>query len=216
MRLRFGECVFDGPARQVAREGRVIPLTPKAFRLLEALLERRPRVVPREELHDLLWPGTFVSHTSLPRLVTELRKALGDQTRTPRFLRTAHGFGYAFAGEAAELGAEEPPKPPAECGLLWKGRTLTLGEGENVLGRSSECAIRVDQAKVSRLHARILVAGSQAVIEDLASKNGTFVSGRRVTGPVRLALGDEICLGSTVLVFCALASSDTTATDHTD
>jgi DNA-binding winged helix-turn-helix (wHTH) protein len=214
MRLRFGDSVFDGPARELRRGSRRVALTPKAFQLLELLLERRPGAVARSEIHDRLWPGTFVSHTSLPRLVTELRKALGDDRRRPRFIRTVQRFGYAFAAEAWPLDAAPPPRTAR--GLLWAGRRMPLREGENLLGRSPACTVRITSPRVSRLHARILVAGRQAVMEDLASKNGTFVNGRRVGGPVRLALGDAIGLGAALLVYCAFETEESTGTDRTD
>jgi DNA-binding winged helix-turn-helix (wHTH) protein len=212
MRLRFGDCVFDQDARALARGGRPVDLSPRAFQLLSVLLERRPRVVSRQDLHDLLWPRTFVSETSLPRLVTELRKALGDSPAASRLIRTVHGFGYAFAGEAVLASA--PPRPRASCAVATAAETLPLFEGENLVGRGAECRVRVDASQVSRLHARILVAGGEGIIEDLASKNGTYVNGVRVTGPRRLAGGDQIGLGSAILTFVAEANSGSTATGH--
>ena len=87
MRVRFGECVFDAEARELTRGGSAVQLSPKAFLLLSFLLEHRPRAVSRTELHDLIWPRVFVSYTSLPRLVTEVRRALADRSRPPRFVR---------------------------------------------------------------------------------------------------------------------------------
>ena len=212
MWLRFGDCVFDGEARILTRAGQPARLTPRAFRLLQILLERRPRVVSRQDLHDLLWPKTFVSETSLPRLVTELRKALGDSRGSDSLIRTVHGFGYAFGGQASE--AEAGALPRSSCAVTVGGRSLPLFEGENVVGRGAECRVRVDASEVSRLHARILVAGSEGIIEDLASKNGTYVNGLRVSGPRRLASGDEISLGSATLTFVSEADSGSTATGH--
>jgi DNA-binding winged helix-turn-helix (wHTH) protein len=214
MRLRFGDCVFDGEARTLSRGGAAVALSPRAFELLQALLEQRPRVVSRQALHDRIWPRTFVSETSLPRLVTELRKALGDTREAAGVVRTVHGFGYAFAGQAVPdpPAPDDPPAGRAACEVALAGETLPLFEGENLVGRGAECRVRVDASEVSRLHARILVAGSEGIIEDLASKNGTFVNGQRVTGPRRLASGDQIGLGSAVLVFVAHAESGSTAT----
>jgi len=110
MRLRFGAWVFDSGARQLERQGRPVGLSPKAFQLLSILLESRTRALSKEELRDRLWPGTFVSHTSLARVVSEVRAALEESSRAPRFVRTLHGFGYAFSAEAEELGT--PQQPP--------------------------------------------------------------------------------------------------------
>lgn len=210
MRLQFRDFAFDSEARTLMRGGRAIELSPQAFQLLQALLERRARVVSRQELHDLIWPSTFVSETSLPRLVSELRKALGDTRGDASLIRTVHGFGYGFGAEASE----QPPlrSGRSACSVNYAGAPLPLADGENLVGRGAECQVRVDANGVSRLHARIRVAGDKAVLEDLDSKNGTYVNGQRVSGPRRLAAGDEIALGSAVLTFAAAAGSHSTAT----
>ena len=92
-----------------------MPLEPKAFELLCLLLVRRPRVLSKAQIRDVLWPGTSVGETSLPRLVTELRQALGDDAQQPRFIRTAHGFGYAFCGEARDDAETQPKEAPARA-----------------------------------------------------------------------------------------------------
>src|SRR5689334_4229632 len=103
MRLQFGDVVFDGDRRQVSRGGRERHLSPKAFELLKLLVERRPEAVSKADIHDRLWPGTFVSDANIPALVAEIRAALGDHAPKRRFLRTLHGFGYAFEANARPL-----------------------------------------------------------------------------------------------------------------
>lgn len=201
MRVGFADCVFDSAARELVRAHRPVALSPKAFQLLGALLAKRPQALSKAELHDLLWPGTFVAHTSLARLVTEIRRAIGDDRRSPRFIRTVHGFGYAFSGTASDLSGRSRLGGEFSCGLLWGPREIGLAEGENLIGRAADCSVRIDSARVSRHHARILVADGRATLEDLGSKNGTFVGKRRIEGPVSLADGDEICVGSAVLFF---------------
>src|ERR1700756_3520914 len=90
MRLKFGDCVLDLSARQLERAGKVVPLEPKMYQLLEVLIKRRPAVVPNSELDDLLWPKVYVARTSLTRLVSELRTVLGDTPRDSRILRTVY------------------------------------------------------------------------------------------------------------------------------
>jgi Tol biopolymer transport system component/DNA-binding winged helix-turn-helix (wHTH) protein len=104
MRVEFGEFTLDRGARQLLRRGKPLHLEPKAFDLLGLLLERRPEAVAKPEIRDRLWPDTFVSESNLTGLVAQVREALGDDPRTPRYIRTVHGFGYAFAREA-----DEPP-----------------------------------------------------------------------------------------------------------
>ena len=214
VRARFGDWLFDSEARELTRGRRAIELTPKAFELLRVLLENRPRALPKAELHDLLWPKTFVSPTSLARLVTEIRKALEDPARAPRFVRTAYGHGYSFCGEATELPdpAAAPTPPSSGCSLLRGAREIGLPEGESVLGRTPDAVVRIHSSRVSRRHARILVAGTRATLEDLASKNGTYLRGRRIDGPVVLSDGDEICVGPEVLIFCSSGGQGSTKT----
>ena len=100
MTLRFGSFVLDLDTRQLTREGRDIHLSPKAFELLGTLVMDRPKVLSKEVLQQRLWPETFVAEANLSNLVAEIREALGDRARSPVFVRTAHGFGYAFCGEA--------------------------------------------------------------------------------------------------------------------
>ena len=128
------------------RAGRRVTLSPRAFDLLEVLLERRPEVVPQSELRDRLWPETFVAYSSLARLVTEARKAIGDASRKPRLVRTVYGRGYAFSGEAVD--------EVSGCTLVWADRLIPLVEGENVIGRGDDCHVRIQSTKVSRRHAR--------------------------------------------------------------
>ena len=67
------------------------------------LLENRPRALSKAELHERLWPSTFVSDATLTSLVAEVRAALGETAGHGRFVRTVHRFGYAFKGTATEL-----------------------------------------------------------------------------------------------------------------
>ena len=100
MRVVFGECEFDSGRRVLLRHGSAVPLSPKAFQLLELLLDRRPEAVAKTELVERLWPETFVSDASLHNLVAEIRAALGDAPRAARYIRTVPRYGYAFHGDA--------------------------------------------------------------------------------------------------------------------
>ncbi|HWW95194.1 MAG TPA: FHA domain-containing protein [Vicinamibacteria bacterium] len=203
MRLLFGECLLDTETRQLRRAGQPIHLTPKAFELLQALLEQRPRVVPKAELQKRLWPDTHVLEANLPNLVAEVRTAVGDKARTPRFVRTVHGFGYAFCGEAGELGSATFPEAdrPFVYRLVWEGGLVALAEGEYLLGRHPNSVVPLDAARVSRRHARLRISDGQAILEDLGSRNGTFTKGERLASPARLVDGDEFRLGSVPFTF---------------
>ena len=96
MRLQIDNLIFDSSARQLWMDEAEIHLSHKAFDLLALIIERRPEVVSRADLHARLWPHTFVSASSLPSLVSEIRVAIDDRHRHPHLIRTVHGFGYAF------------------------------------------------------------------------------------------------------------------------
>jgi DNA-binding winged helix-turn-helix (wHTH) protein len=198
MRLAFGDCVFDSGSRQLLRGGKAASLPPKAFELLAMLLENRPRALSHAEIRDRLWPRTVVARSSLGRLMAQIRAAIGDDARRPQLVRTVQRFGFAFCGSvhpegAATAGAE------ASFRLFWGPREIALREGENLVGRTASCAVFVEAPGVSRRHARIVVRAGEAVLEDLGSKNGTFLGGHRLEGPVPLADGDEITLGAAIL-----------------
>ncbi len=83
-----------------------------------------------------------------------------------------------------------------------------LRPGETVLGRSSECHITIEDPLVSRMHAKILVGSGGVVVEDLGSRNGMKLNGRRITGTHPLADGDRIRIGTQELVFCIVAANE--------
>src|SRR5215471_18625224 len=137
MRLHFGDCVMDLGTREVFQGGSPATVSPKAFQLLEILIDRRPNAVSKQDLHGLLWPDTFVSDANLPNLVRELRSALGDDAKQPRMIRTIPRYGYAFAGEIA-ADAARPARSELVYKLIWKDREIALAEGENILGRERD------------------------------------------------------------------------------
>ncbi|HEY1249719.1 MAG TPA: FHA domain-containing protein [Thermoanaerobaculia bacterium] len=207
MRIRFGECTFDAVRREVRRGAEEIHLSPKGFELLRTLVDARPRALSKDELIERLWPGVFVSEASLAGLVTEIRRAIREDAREPRHLRTVHGFGYAFSD-----GGAAPADEDAVFRLVWGAREVALALGENVLGRDPDCAVPIDDATVSRHHARIVIAGGDAALEDLGSKNGTFLRGARVAGSQPLRDGDAIQVGPASLVFRRYAAGGSTQT----
>lgn len=213
MPLRLGEFSLDEDRRQVFRGTEPVSLEPKAYELLSLLVARRPKALTKAQIRDVLWPRTFVSESTLAGLVAAVRSALGDHARQPRFIRTLRGFGYAFCGTVAD---EHPPPSAAQqagCGLLWAGRELPLPEGEHLLGRDDDCLVRSRSVRVSRRHAKITIRGMRAVLEDLGSRNGTSVGGRRIEGPVELAGGDRIGVGPEEIVFLGPGEAGSTVTD---
>lgn len=208
MRLRFGDCVFDPATREVFRGGKPVHVSPKAFALLSILIERRPNAVSKEELHKLVWPETFVVDSNLPNLIGELRETLGDDAHQPRIIRTVQRFGYAFQAGAPEDGRV---RAAMSYRLIWGDREIALRPGENVIGREETSTLWIDHTLVSRRHARITIGERDAVLEDLGSKNGTFLGGDRIRRPAKLTDKDLITIGPASMIFRVLEHSGSTA-----
>lgn len=215
MRVRFGSFVFDSDTRELRDGEEPVHLAPKAFDLLELLLQRRPRALSKGEIRRRVWPDTHVTDRNLNVLVAELRKALGEDAQEPLFVRTVFGFGYAFAGDAA---ADEPEAGDGtglatRSRVLWERKVIPLVEGENVLGRDEEAVVQIDVPGVSRRHARIHVEGGRAILEDLGSKNGTYLKDEPVLDPTPLWDGAVFRLGRNVLVYRSGPESGSTVTE---
>lgn len=214
MRVTFGDFVLDGGTRQLRRGQEERRLGPKAFELLELLLSQRPNVVTRERIRDRLWPDTFVSESALATVVTEIRAALDEDPKEPRFLRTVHRVGYAFCGEASESG----PRPPAGLQpttyrLILQDREVLLRAGQNLLGRVADGAVWLDSPTVSRRHARIVIESGRVTLEDLGSKNGTFVGEKKISGPTALMDGDVFRVGRVTMTLRVVRADEETCTD---
>jgi DNA-binding winged helix-turn-helix (wHTH) protein len=199
MKLEFEDCIFDTSTRELIRGGKIVPIEPKMYILLEVLIRRRPAVVTNVELDEILWPNVYVERSSLTRLVSELRTVLGDSPRESRIIRTVYKTGYSFAANGVERGGAT--KRGSRLFLLWGDRTMHLDEGENILGRDAECTLVIDATTVSRRHARITVSHDAASIEDLESTNGTFVNKNPAKVPIALKDGDEVALGTAAMRF---------------
>lgn len=202
MRARFGPFTFDSDVRRLQEDGRDVHLSPKAFDLLCLLLEAAPHVVGKEPLMERIWPGTFVVETNLNVLVAEVRRALGDSASAPHYIRTVHGRGFAFAAPIVSLDAAAGGDATG-IWLVGESRRFALGDGETLVGRDPRCAVWLDEPGISRQHARLRVdtGAGTALLEDLGSKNGTFVARRRIDTPTSLHDGDRIQFGDVALTY---------------
>jgi DNA-binding winged helix-turn-helix (wHTH) protein len=214
MRTSFGEFVLDQDGREVLRGGAPVHLTPKAYALLTYLASRPGRAVSKAELLEHLWPDVFVTEAALTTVVKELRHALGDSALEPHYVRGIRGFGYAFSAEPCPVPEPVPERPPAagehEYRIVWMDREIALAPGPNLLGRTHEAAVWVEDASVSRHHAILRVDGERVTVEDCGSKNGTFVDGERVDGARRVEPGDKIWLGHACLQLVHYVADQTT------
>ncbi len=195
---RFGSFVLDSGRRLLLKDGSDVHLTPKAFDLLALLVEAAPRVVPKDEVHDRLWPNGIVSDANVAGLVKEIRRALDDHDRDAPMIRTVHRVGYAFDAPIDPVAA---PRPTMSCWLLAGDRRIPLVEGENIVGRDLTANVHLNYATVSRRHARLSVGPSGATLEDLGSKNGTTFDGQPITEPTALRDGDRFACGHIILVY---------------
>ena len=210
MRARFGAFTLDLETRRLYRDADPLHLTPKAWQLLVELVSAAPRAMSKADLFTALWGDTFVEEANLTVLVAEIRSALDDRARSPRFIRTVHGFGYAF-----DAAIEREPAR-ADSGATWwlitdHGRHF-LTVGDHVVGREPSADVWIDSSAVSRRHARLRVDGRRVAIEDLGSKNGTWVNGAPVSGVVDVLDGDEIRFGTVTARLRAFRDTQSTQT----
>jgi DNA-binding winged helix-turn-helix (wHTH) protein len=212
MRLSFGDHIFDSDTREVLRAGQRVAISPKAFVLLELLIERRPKAVSKSDIHARLWPETHVSEANLGNLVVELRSVLGDAARQPRVIRTVARFGYAF--HAAVLAQRdrgfEPESPSVVYRLVWGRREIAIEPGDNLIGRDRQAVVWIDDESVSRRHARISIGKEGASIEDLGSKNGTYVGEQRIRGLVPLTDRGVVRIGPATMTLRVLKRTGST------
>lgn len=134
---RFGCYRLDMAAARLSRDGSVLPLPPKALAVLAYLVERRGRLVGKEELLDAVWGRRFVSEGVLKNTVQTLRRALADDPRAPRYIETAHRLGYRFIAEL-EAEAESPAAAKTPTPLVGREDDMARLRGWLGLARRGE------------------------------------------------------------------------------
>jgi len=201
MRYVFGGVCVDGAARSVSRAVGTVHLTTKAFDLLVLLLDSRPNVVSKEQIHERLWPATFVTESSIQTLIHEIRDAIDDPSDPNSWIRTVRGVGYCFRADASASRwptANRIGHPAAW--LVGDSMRVALHAGENIVGRAGVGIVEIDSPTISRRHARITI-GDSPVLDDLGSKNGTWLDGERLMEPRALPDGAIVRLGSVTFTF---------------
>lgn len=210
----FAGFTLNTDTRLLLKGGRELHLSPKAYELLLLLIEQRTRAVSKAKLQEQLWPATFVGETNLATLVAEIRRAFEESAQAATIVRTVHRFGYRFVAEVGDVDHSQgrSDRSPADMYLATSDQRYPLTEGTAVIGRGRDAAIRVDSGGVSRHHARIVVHGAEATIEDLGSKNGTFIDGHPIAGPSLLRDGGEIRIGPVAFTFRVAPPTNATET----
>ncbi len=106
--MTFGPFRLDPVSGHLYRNDAIVPLTPKAFAVLQHLAQQPGRLFSKHELLEAVWPGVFVGDAVLKVIIREIRKALGDDAHAPRFIETAHRRGYRLIPASAELPGAAP------------------------------------------------------------------------------------------------------------
>jgi DNA-binding winged helix-turn-helix (wHTH) protein len=181
--------------RLLASDGRDLT---RLFYETRLLLSRNPDspdvLVLLDQVRSAMDPSAFAASMGAAATAAILNKTLSPD------------LAYAYARSAARAAAEALPDaqldgPAARCWLWSEMGRFPLREGDNVLGRGEDARVVLESSMVSRHHARVTVRGDVALIEDLGSKNGTYVGDERVSTPRQLQEGDQIRVGAFVLAF---------------
>jgi DNA-binding winged helix-turn-helix (wHTH) protein len=221
--FRFGAFELDLDAYTLSSRGERVRLEKVPMEVLLLLVRAGGALVERREIQAALWgPDVFVEHDSaINTAVRKIRQALGDDAESPRFVETIVGKGYRFVAsiESADSHAQRKPiEPVAVAGRhRFPSYSVTRGADEHVLeagatvvGRDPAVGVYIEHPSVSRHHARISIDAEGAVLEDLKSRNGTFLDGRRIDAPTRMRNGAIIGLGPITLTFRALSAPAST------
>jgi DNA-binding winged helix-turn-helix (wHTH) protein len=213
--FHLGSWMVEPTLDRISKNGRAVRLRPRAMDVLTALALSAGDLVSKRSLIDEVWRTEFVSDHALTQVIAELRAALGDNAGNPTFIENIPRRGYRLVAPvtpvlesvASNNGVSMPFKLETENG------SQPLIQGQNVIGRTEEADICLDKTEVSRCHAMITVQGTTAIIEDLGSKNGTYVNGRQLEGPATLNNGDEIWIGRSVARMRFLIEGEPTKTE---
>jgi DNA-binding winged helix-turn-helix (wHTH) protein len=208
-RYTFDRFCLDSDQKLLSRGEEPVRLTPRAFRLLEFLVRQRPRAVSKRELLEHVWSGDIVEESNLKTLVLEIRTALEERGLRRDAIRTAYGFGYAFAVDVQE---EKEGLPQPLVSLRWADGAVRLPSGVHAIGRAPGCAAVIEAPSVSREHASLLVTRHELRLTDLGSKNGTFVGETRIAAPTDLFDRCRIRIGEVVVEVLRLGKDNSTET----
>jgi DNA-binding winged helix-turn-helix (wHTH) protein len=208
-RFCFERFCLDSEQKLLSRGDEPVHLTPRAFRLLEFLLRQYPKAVSKRELLEHVWSGGIVEEANLKTLVLEIRTALEQRGGRADAIRTAYGFGYAFAGSVQ---IDEGTASTLLIALHWPGGAIRLPAGIHTIGRAPGCAVVIEAPSVSREHAQLTVSRYELRLKDLASKNGTFFETTRIDSPVDLFDVCRITIGEVVVDVSRLGKDTSTET----
>ena len=207
-RFRFAQFELDLAAYLLKTQGEAVRLEKIPMEVLILLVRRAATLVERSEIASAVWgPGLFIEHeAAINTAVRKIRQALGDDPAAPRFVETVVGKGYRF------IAAVESRSGPGEPRYVVKvsGQEIVLRSGDTVLGRDPAAGVYVEHPSVSRRHARLSIEAGRARLQDLGSRNGTFLDGRRLDEPAEIVDDAIIGLGPVTLVVSVLRAPAST------
>ena len=213
---QLGDWLVEPMLDRISRGEQIVQLRPRAMDVLAFLALQAGDLASKRELIDAVWRTEFVSEHALTQVIAELRAALGDNARDPSYIENIPRRGYRLVASLTPIESAEPAAGGLSLPfrLEGEGGEFPLAQGSNLIGRTADAVVLIDRTQVSRCHARIVVEGTAATLEDLGSKNGTFLNGQRLRQPSMLTDGDEIWIGRSVARFRFVAEGEPTATEH--
>jgi DNA-binding winged helix-turn-helix (wHTH) protein/tetratricopeptide (TPR) repeat protein len=197
MLLRLGDCELDMAAREVRLAGAVRRIEPRAYALLACLAERGNRVVTKQELLSMVWPGRQVSDASVARAVMKARQAIGD-TGEPALIRTIPRVGYRLVVEPQDTSGAHHAAPTAAAASAVPLR-IALLPFENATGDAAlewlEFGLMSLVAHAIGHDARLSPVATQSL---LAAVDGAKATGHGLADTVRRATGAQLVVRSRV------------------
>ena len=201
---RWDDFSLDVAGHQLTGPNGAVHLEPQAFDVLALLVERRERVVPKAEILDLVWGDQFVSESALTTRIKQVRRSLGDDGRTQRYVRNVHGRGYQFVGDVA---VSQTDLPDAASGLAVPKAAADVGTA-GAQTRRSIPSIAVDIA----VDDEFPFVGREAELQEVeavlqsgqATNAKVFIGGAPGSGKSRLGIeileaaarsGTTVCAG---------------------
>lgn len=158
--FKFNDFELDAQKRQLLREGEIVPLNPKAFDLLFALVENSGRLLSKDDLFRMVWEDQLVEESNLTVNMSAIRKALGEKASQPCFITTVSGQGYRFVGDVRQTNGQEVEETITESHTL----TRIIVEEETSLEVEGEMGRKGVGEKKDTLSSYLPVSFSKIVI----------------------------------------------------
>jgi DNA-binding winged helix-turn-helix (wHTH) protein len=217
VRFRFDPFLLDTEDETLVHDGVRVMLRGKAFAVLRVLVENAGHLVTRERLLDEVWGDAVIHEQGLSVCVKEVRAALGDDSRSPRYVKTEHRRGYRLLVPVTLAPGEVPldtithdervgARSLRWIAFVWSvGRPISvdtpLVDGARDLGRGPLGTFALDDPAVSRRHLRITCIADRWRVEDCGSRNGSWVDGAALAGAsVDARAGTLVRIGETLLL----------------